>query len=138
MSDKKQKHEINKPSRQYLDLFYMTPSEVEAKDIADILREHKDLVVELWPEMNVLELELPNRNTVDFEPLSVDFKDPSDHAFVKNRRIRTIFRINLAEEDLGKVKNLFEQIIEHFSGFLCTDSADFQPILLGSADIPSE
>ena len=136
MSDKKKKQDM--PTKQYLDLFYMTPTEVGAKDIADMLQPKKDLVIELWPEMNVLELELPNRNTVDFEPLAVDFKDASDLAFVKNRKIRTIFGINLAEEDLGKVKSLFELIIEHFSGFLCTDSMDFQPILMGSADIPSE
>ncbi len=137
MSDKKQKQDSSKPSRQFLDLFYMTPSVVEAKDIADLLKENTDLNVELWPEMNVLELELANKNTVDFEPLSVDFKDPSDLAFVKNRKIRTIYGINLAEEDLSKVRRLFEQVIERFSGFLCTDSSDFQPILIGSAEIPT-
>lgn len=138
MSDKKLKYDNNKSSKEFLDLFYMTPSAVEAKDIADLLKENTDLVVELWPEMNVLELELTNKNTVDFEPLSVDFKDPSDLSFVKNRKISTIFGINLAEEDLGKVRRLFEQIIERFSGFLCTDSSDFQPILMGSAEIPTE
>lgn len=138
MSDKKQKQDNNKPSREFLDLFYMTPSVVEAKDIADLLKENTDIAIELWPEMNVLEIELINKNTVDFEPLSVNFKDPSDLAFVKNRKIRTIFGINLAEEDLGKVRRLFEQIIDRFSGFLCTDSSDFQPILMGSAEIPTE
>lgn len=138
MSDKKQKQVNQKHPKQYLDLFYMTPSPVEAKDIAELLSKNKELVIELWPEMNVLELELPNRNTIDFEPLTVDFKDPSDHAFVKNRRIQAIYGIQLAEEDLDKVKRLFEQIIEQFSGFLCTDSADFHPIHVGSAEIPSE
>ena len=138
MSDKKKMKDSSKSSKRFLDLFYMTPSIVEAKEIADLLKGNTDLVVELWPEMNVLELELPNKNTVDFELLSVDFKDPSNLAFVKNRKIRTIFGINLVEEDLGKVKGLFEQVIEQFSGFLCTDSPDFQPVLIGSADNPTK
>lgn len=138
MSDKNKKQESNKSVKQYLDLYYMTPSEVQAKDIAALLSDTRNITVELWSEMNVLELELVNRNTVDFEPLSVDFKDPSDKAFVKNRNIRTIFGINLAEEDLHTVKNLFKPIIDQFSGFLCTDSIDFQPVHVGSAEIPSE
>lgn len=138
LSEKKKKQESNKPVQLFLDLYYMTPSEVQAKDIAALLSDAQNITVELWSEMNVLELELPNRNTVDFEPVSVDFKDPSDKAFVKNRNIRTIFGINLAEGDLNTVKNLFGLIINQFSGFLCTDSSDFQPILAGSADIPSE
>ncbi len=128
----------SKPAKEYLDLLYMTASVVNAKDIAGLLQKQRDLRIELWPEMNVLELELSNRNIVDFEPLEVDFKDPSDLAFVKNRGIKTIFCLNPAAEDLDRVKGIFEQIIEQFSGFLCTDSADFQPIHVGSADIPSK
>jgi hypothetical protein len=138
LSDKNKKSAGLKPTRRYLDLFYMSPSELRAKNIADLLQDQKDLKIELWPEMNVLELELSNRNTVDFEALSVEFKDPSDLAFIRNRKIRTIFSVNLAEEDLAVVKRLFELIIGRFSGFLCTDSADFQPILMGSAHIPAD
>ena len=136
LSDNKKKESKPTP-KQYLDLFYMTPAKIQAKDIADLIRDTRDITVELWSEMNVLELELSNRNTVDIEPLTADFKAASDQAFVKNHNIQTIFAINLAEEDLRTVKNLFEHIVRQFSGFLCTDSSDFQPVLVGSADIPS-
>lgn len=133
MSDKKQKPNNSKPVKSYLDLLYMTPNEVTAKELAGLLKCMEKATIELWDEMNVLEIEFPNQNTVDFEPVEVEFKDPSDAAFVKNRNIRTIFAINLAEEDLETVKNLFETIISRYAGFLCTDSADFQPVLAGSA-----
>jgi hypothetical protein len=133
MSDKKQKPNSSKPVKHYLDLLYMTPKEVTAKELAGLLKGTEKATIELWDEMNVLELELPNQNTVDFEPVEINFKDPSDSAFVKNRNIRTIFAVNLAEEDLEFVKTLFEQIISSFAGFLCTDSADFHPVLVGSA-----
>lgn len=133
MSDKKQKSNNSKPVKRYLDLLYMTPNEVTAKELAGLLDCMEKVTIELWDEMNVLELELPNQNSVDFEPVEVEFKDPSDAAFVKNRNIRTIFAVNLAEEDLDIVKNIFEMIISRFAGFLCTDSVDFQPVLAGSA-----
>lgn len=133
MSDKKQKPNSSKPVKHYLDLLYMSPNEVTAKELAELLKYTEKTTIELWDEMNVLELEFPNQNTVDFEPVEVYFKDPSDAAFVKNRNIRTIFAINLAEEDLETVKALFEPVISRFSGFLCTDSSDFLPVLVGSA-----
>lgn len=119
------------PVKKYLDLFYMTPNEVNAGDIADLLEGSDEFIVDLWSEMNVLELELKNHNTVDFEPVDIRFKDPSDAAFVKNRSIRTIFAITLAEEDLNAVKDCFERVIARFSGFLCSDSPDFNPVYVG-------
>ncbi|MDF2538091.1 MAG: hypothetical protein K0S76_1112 [Herbinix sp.] len=127
----------NKPTEQktvdrYLDLFYMTPSEVSAKDIASLLQDTKGMRIELWEEMNVLELELHNQNTVDFEPVETVFTDPSDAAFIKNRNIKTIYAISLKELDLPAVKPYFEQMIEKFSGFVCADTADFNPVYAGS------
>lgn len=133
MSDKKKKFNDSNQATNYLDLLYMTPSVVNAKDIADFIKETNEITVDLWEEMNVLEIELRNHNTIDFEPVDMNFKDPSDAAFVKNRGIKTVFAISLEEDDLATVKAYFEKIINNFSGFLCSDSADFNPVYAGSA-----
>lgn len=124
---------IQKDTKTYLDLLYMTPNEVTAKEIATLLLDSNGLTIELWDAMNVLELNLSNQNSIDFEPLAVDFKDPSDASFIKNRNIKTIFAVNLCEEDIKIAVSYFELIIERFSGFLCTDSADFAPVYVGSS-----
>lgn len=123
----------NKPEKVYIDLFYMTPLEVSAKDIAALLQENKDFQVELWEQMNILEMELLSGNSVDFEPVDANFKDPSDAAFLKNRGIRTIFAINLCEDDLNSLVPYFEGIVDKYSGFVCADSADFNPVYAGSS-----
>lgn len=133
MSDKKKKFNDSNQATNYLDLLYMTPSVVNAKDIADFIKETNEITVDLWEEMNVLEIELRNHNTIDFEPVDMNFKDPSDAAFVKNRGIKTVFAVSLEEEDFAAVKACFEKIINKFSGFLCSDSADFNPVYAGSA-----
>lgn len=122
-----------KTVKNYIDLLFMTPSEVTAKDIAALLQNSKGITLQLWEEMNVLELELPNGNSVDFESLDPGFKDPSDAAFVKNRNIRTIFAMNLCDSDLMTVTPYFDLIVEKFSGFVCADSADFTPVYSGSS-----
>ncbi len=130
----KNKKSPQKDTKNYIDLLYMTPLELQAKDISILLNDTPNIKLELWEEMNILELELNNQNTVDFEALAVSFKNPSDIAFVKNRNIKTIFVIQLCEEDLNTVAAIFETIIEKFSGFLCADSEDFQPVYAGSSN----
>lgn len=133
MANKKQNHSSNKPVKHFLDLLYMTPTEVKAKDIADLFAENVKINVELWDDMNVIELLLSNESSVDLEPLDINFKDPSDTAFVRNRSIRTIFAVNCAEEDLEIVKQCFETIIDQFAGFLCADTPDFKPVYVGNS-----
>ena len=129
----KNKKVPQKEVKSYVDLLYMTPFEITAKDISTQLNNTPGINIELWEDMNIIELELSNQNTVDFEPLAVSFKDPSDAAFVKNRNIQTIFAIHLCEEDLSTVNSLFETIVGEYSGFLCADTGDFLPVYVGSS-----
>lgn len=125
---------INMKKNSSIDLLYMTPNLVNARDLADILKSSNTLEVDLWEEMNVLEVTLPNKNPVDFEPIDVNFKDPSDAAFVRNRNIKTIYAIQLKEEDLPLMIPYFETLIQHYTGFICGDTPDFKPIYAGTSD----
>lgn len=122
---KSQDKEINKKIR--LDLFYMSQREVSAKEIKDVL-EKEEILVELWEELNVLQIDLPNGNTVDFEWIKNEFKDPSDASFIKNRDIKTIFAVTIEEEDFQNANSFFPIILNELEGFICTDSEEFIPI----------
>jgi hypothetical protein len=137
MANKKQNTENSSLVKRNLDLLYMTPSTVSARDIVKLLENKKDIGVsiELWDELNVLEIELPDKSTIDIEPIDIHFPDPSDVAFVKNRSIKTIFAVNLSEENLDTVKEFFNIIISQYSGFLCADTQDFSPVYIGSSKV---
>lgn len=121
-----------KTIKRYVELFYMTPREVSAKDIAEIFRDMKGITVQLWEEMNVLELDLPGEGSMDFEPIEPSFSNPSDKAFIRDRNIRTIFAITLCEADLQSAVMYFKAIVEKHSGFVCSDTEDFQPVYAGT------
>ncbi len=129
----KNKKQAKKEVKNYLDLFYMTPNTIAAKDFAESLSEISTLKVQLWEEFNVLEIELPNENSIDFESIDIRFKDPSDASFIKNRGIQTIFAITLCEQDLELLVSCFDTVIVKHDGFLCADSDDFTPVYAGSS-----
>ena len=130
---KNNKKMIKKEIKNYIDLLYMTPSQINVKELATLLQENQGITVEVWEEMNVIEVELGNENSVDFELIDKDFKEPSDVSFVRNRNIQTIFAINMCEEDLDMVSEYFEAIVAKYNGFLCADSEDFYPVYAGSS-----
>jgi len=109
------------------DWFFMTPSEVTAKMISDLVKLQSNVQVDLWEEMNILQLEMSNKTTVDFEPTDINFKDPSDISFIKNRNIRTIFTVTIEDGALEELKVILKLFIAEWDGFLCADSDDFKP-----------
>ena len=129
------KKSFDQTTKKNIDLFYMSPSEVTAKDIASLLENENGLTVELWEAMNVVELVLSNQNSIEFEPLEASFKDPSDASFLKNRTIKTIFAVTICEDDVQVATTFFEKIIDKFSGFFCADSDDFSPVYVGTTKI---
>lgn len=133
MSSKK-KGLSQKVMKQYIDLLYMTPLSITAKDIAALFGSTYGLTVELWAEMDVLELILPNQNSIDIESIDAVLQNPSDVAFMKNRGIKTIFAINLCKDDLPEATPYFDQLVAKYSGFVCADSEDFTPVYAGSSN----
>lgn len=118
---------IKKNEKHPLNLFYMSPNNVMVKDLKEVIDKGGKLV-QIWEELRVLQIELPNGNTVDFESMKPEFKDPSDGAFIKNRNINSLYAVTVEEEDFNEVKSSLYKIIEELGGFFCTDSDDFKPI----------
>ena len=111
------------------DWFYMTPSDIDAKNIAQLLETECGIFVELWEKMNILQIELSDKTTIDFERIRLDFTEPSDIEFIKSRKVHTIFALYIESGEISnEFKNILKAIVNRWEGFLCADSQDFQPI----------
>lgn len=122
------KENPNKPEINIdLDLFYMTPTIIMAKEIYVFLQQEASITVDLWEDMNILQVELANKKTIDFEFIKPEFKDPSDQSFIQNRGVKAIYAITMEQEDFQEMKKIFAKVIQKFGGFICTDSEDFKP-----------
>ncbi len=124
MSGNDQKHS---KAQIITDWFYMSAAEVHAKTISDLLKANGYNEVELWEEMNILQIETPGNKCIDFEPVTYMWKDPADAAFIKERNVKTIFAVTV-EESLESFQPVLKLILSEWGGFFCADSSDFKPI----------
>ena len=111
--------------------FLMLEQKTDASKIVTSLREKEYTGLDLWESMGVFAIETKQDSTVDFEEISVEetFTDPSDHAFIKNRNIQSVYSFEATDEEVAKLKAYFKEMIAIFGGFVCSDSEDFQPML---------
>lgn len=109
------------------DWFYMSTADVHAKRISDLLKANGYNEVELWEEMNILQIETPGNKCIDFEPVTYMWKDPADAAFIKDRNIKTIFAVTV-EESLESFQPVLKLLLCEWGGFFCADSPDFKPL----------
>jgi hypothetical protein len=78
--------------------------------------------------MNILQIELSNKVTIDFELMDLNFKDPSDMEFINSQNIHTIFAVYITSGILeDEFKKILKVILNRWEGFLCADSQEFQP-----------
>mgnify|MGYP003297774666 CR=1 FL=1 len=110
--------------------FLMLEKEADVTTVIDALKEKQMPGLDVWPSMGVFLIELSgNNNQVEFEQLNIEetFAHPSDHAFVRNRNIHTVYNFIATEEQIEQLKPYFKEIVALFGGFACMDSEDFQP-----------
>jgi hypothetical protein len=121
--------------QEILDWFYMSPKNINAKMISDIIIKRGSVEVELWEEMNILQINLKENKCIDFEPIAQPFKDQEDDNFVKEHNINTIFAVTIEESAFEPLQPIMKAVIEELDGFLCSDSKDFKPIFTFKDDI---
>lgn len=113
------------------EMFLMLVEKVDAKGLYDALLEKGLEGLDVWSQMGVFSIELRENDCVDFEELIVkeSFVDNSDLAFIKNRKIESVFSFRATEDQMERLKPYFKEMVEIFGGFVCSDSDDFQPMV---------
>lgn len=111
------------------DWFFMSSKEVNVRMIYDAIKEPTTISMEIWEDLNILEIELSEKESIDFEPLKPYFKDEVGDAFLKEHQVQTLFMVTFPPEHYEKVAELMRLILSKCEGFFCADSEDFTPII---------
>lgn len=122
----------NVVKKQYVDLYYMNSKDVSAKSIADVLIESNPKYaqqIECWEEAGVIELATLEDGSIDMERLELSQEELEDDFLVSNR-IVCVYSVHTDSRQMQEAKSVFECIVGEFGGLLCSDSPDFQPIIV--------
>ena len=112
-----------------LELLYMAKQEVTVKDLERPLIDKLE-EIHVWPEIGIMELNLPSGVIADVETLTEYMDDVEDLKFMEERQLKSVYAITVEEQALEELKKYVKDWIKEYGGILCSDSDDFKPIYL--------
>lgn len=114
-------------TKQQGDWLYFTEKESNVRDIYELLRDRYEM--ELWEDAGVLEVEIADGSSVDFEEGSIHPKDEITGEFARKHNFVRVFLVTFKAEDYAKAEKLMHLVLEKAGGMFCGDTEDFMPIL---------
>ncbi|MBQ7358585.1 MAG: hypothetical protein IJW63_00635 [Lachnospiraceae bacterium] len=132
VGNSKGKSDSHAPKKQYIDMYYMNSREISVKEIYECLLNDKPELkecVEYWEEAGVLEIMVGEDGSIDMEMLELSEDELADE-FLFSNKIICVYSVHTNTELLQELKALFGIVVEKHGGMLCSDTADFQPILV--------
>lgn len=112
-----------------LELLFMAKEEVSVKELEKCLIDKLE-EIHVWPEIGIMELNLPNGKTADVETLTEFIDDEEDLKFMDEQNVKSVYAITVEEDALGELMDCVKCWIEEYGGLLCSDSDDFAPYYL--------
>lgn len=119
--------EAPKKKKQILEYYYMTPEQVDAKEMTTMIHSVDEEKVDVWPELNLMEVVLDSDSLI-FQDGRECFVDPLDLEFLEEHKIQSIFVVSYEEGDTVKARKIIKEILDVKGGFICSDTEDFQPM----------
>lgn len=105
---------------------YLFEGEIKLRQIYELLKD-SPWNVEYWEEAEVLEVELPEAGSVDFEDLEGTLGDEESDAWLQEQQIHTVFAVTIRPDDYELAKKVMEHIVSLVSGYFCADNETLQP-----------
>lgn len=113
------------------DWIYMTPQEVDLRQIKEALDAKEKYDIEIWDEAGVLEVGMPDGNSFDIEEAKIHPKDEITAAFAAKHHVKQVFLATFCPESFEEAEQVMQAILAACGGFFCGDTDDFQPQISG-------
>ena len=124
----KEKEKIPKKQVVPGDWLYMTEQEIKLRRLKEIFTENDPFEVEFWEEAGVLEVMMPDGNSVDIETAQIHPKDVLTQTFADAHQVKTVFLVTFKPECYEDAKKIMDKILGETGGFFCGDTENFEPM----------
>ena len=115
-------------AKEYRSFLYMLPENITAKELAGKLDFMEKEAVEVWTEVNLLELTLGN-GTFTFEDMMEDLSSAEDVELLEKLKVKQVYACDYEASDAENVQKIMKCLIETVGGFMGSDTEDFEPFV---------
>lgn len=118
---------VKKNVKNIYEFYYMSPTEMNARELSLCIASVPEEQVEIWTELNLVEVVLANDSLI-FQDARECFVDPLDLEYIRDNDIKTIYQISYDAMDQSVVRIVMKEILEQKGGRICSDTDDFEPV----------
>lgn len=113
--------------------YYMVPGEIHVDSLCQVIRERTSWgeQTEVWIQAEVLEITTGEKAGIYMERED-PFEDEEDIRFVREHHIETVYSVTVENGEPDTVREIFQVVTDRLGGFLCSDTDDFMPVVIGS------
>lgn len=109
--------------------FYMNEQEITVRTIKESLETETEFSLEIWEDAGVLEIEIPEKKSMDLEQTKTDLRDEYSNDYLKQHNIKSLFFVSMDVTDYENVKKIMQKITQSLGGFFCGDTENFEPVV---------
>lgn len=128
MDKSKKKAKPMQQERTFCSVLYMIPVKVTVKQMAETLDFLPREALEIWTEVNLLEITLEN-TTLTFEDMMEQMESPEDVQLLAKLQASQVYACDYETSDKAAVRKIMDTLIGKFGGFLASDTEDFEPFI---------
>jgi hypothetical protein len=111
------------------DWFYMNSNPVTVRDIEKHLANYVNITTEIWEDAGVLEVNLSEKSSLDFEAIKPYFKDKEGQEYLQKNDIQALYMVTFQAEDYDVIVPIMKHIMKNLGGFFCEDTVDFSNVI---------
>lgn len=128
---KTKKPEKNVSIEQYF--YYMAEGDISVGDLYQVVIRSNELAAktEVWLEAEVIEIGTGEKAGIYLEKADM-FDEEDDLRFVTEHHVKTIYSLCAQNSDIDIVRKVFAEVVDTIGGFVCSDTDDFMPVIVGS------
>lgn len=113
------------------DYFYMNCSNISSRTLYEAACQLDKYNTEYWSELDILEIEVTPKSSIDIEFIECEFKDEKSSLFLKENNIHTLCLFSFSSEIEKEAIEIMRHIACATDGFFAADTENFMPRING-------
>lgn len=109
--------------------YYMADREIDVENIKNAL-DSEPYSIEIWKEAGVLEVEIEEKASIDFEECDLDLRDDYSNQFLQEHKTKILFFVTVPTVEFAKSEAVMKKIVAACGGMFCADTEDFMPQIM--------